>query len=340
MKQIAKDLGLSVQSVSYALRGRKGVSEQTRLRIRNHATKLGYEPDAGLRALADFRTSQCKVATRWNTVALVHNWPTESAFLQDEFYGRLFNQLKIAAKERGITIVPYWLGAECEFAQVVFRKMRDRGITGVLVAPPRLALNEPRINFPAWQFQIVTFGPEHLYPDLHTVQFDFYENLRLAWRVLRERGRQRIGLVYAKHQGWRTGYAWRAAYHVEKLLAGGTPGVLMPLELEGSRKETHAVFIDWLRKDNYDAVISSIPHVADWVREEKSDCEVAIFNASLSDQQGIDLNLPLMAQTAIELLYIEMQRSLQQDQRLPFRVHIPGHWVDGSRKQGLSKAYS
>ncbi len=36
-----------------------------------------------------------------------------------------------------------------------------------------------------------------------------------------------------------------------------------------------------------------------------------------------------MAETAVELLLMEMQRSLVDRAALPFRVHIPGRWVDG-----------
>lgn len=330
MKRIAGDLGLSVQAVSYALRGRKGVAKATRRKICEHAAKLGYVPDAGLRALADFRTGQRQVSSRWNTVGLVHNWPGERALLDDEFFGRWFGQLNEAAAARGIRLEMHWLGAEGERTKKVFRVLRNRGITGVFVAPPGLTLNEPRIEIPSGPFQIVTFGPEHLYAGFHTVQFDFYENLRLAWKVLWDRGHRRIGLVCAKFQGWRTGHAWRAAYHVEKLLAGGTPGVRMPLEFDREKgDERRVAFLKWLRADGYDAVISSIPKVADWAREAGIDCDVAILNVSRPGQQGIDLNLPQMAQTAVELLYLEMQRSLHQHHGLPFRVHIPGRWVGG-----------
>ena len=57
-KQMASDLGLSMQSISLALRDQRGVSEATRARVKAHAASLGYQPDAGLRALADYRTER------------------------------------------------------------------------------------------------------------------------------------------------------------------------------------------------------------------------------------------------------------------------------------------
>ncbi|MDA3875320.1 MAG: LacI family DNA-binding transcriptional regulator, partial [Kiritimatiellae bacterium] len=201
MRDIAADLELSVQAVSLALRGRAGVSDVTRKRVQTRATELGYVPDPGLRALADYRTRGRQAATRWNRVALVHNWPEEQGLFESGFYSKWYHHLESAALERGIRIEAHWLGAENERTDSVFRTLRNRGVSGVFVAPPAMTSTPSAIRIPTDSFQVVTFGPEHLYPEFHTVQFDFYENLRLAWRMLGLRGHKRIGLVYARNQG-------------------------------------------------------------------------------------------------------------------------------------------
>jgi DNA-binding LacI/PurR family transcriptional regulator len=43
MRDLAEILGVSVASVSVALRGRSGISEETRARILNEAQKRGYD---------------------------------------------------------------------------------------------------------------------------------------------------------------------------------------------------------------------------------------------------------------------------------------------------------
>ncbi len=330
LKQIARELGVSVQSVSLALRNQRGVSAALRDRVRARADALGYVPDAGLRALADYRTLGRKAVTRWNRLALVHNWTSEASWAKDSFYRRWFLELERAAGERGIEVETHWLGARGERTAAVFRLLRNRGISGVFVAPPGLTPDPPTLEIPQDSFQVVTFGPEHLYPKLHTVQFDFYGNLRLAWQVLRERGHERIGLVYGKEQGWRTGYAWRAAYHVENLLTGCPPEERMPLELAGQDATKHRKrYRAWLREGGYDAVISSLRGLETWHTKKGPKPEIAMFNVDRPGQQGIDLNLPQMAETAVELMTLEMQRSLVRERSLPFRVHIPGRWVEG-----------
>lgn len=54
--EVAQAAGVSISTVSYALSGKRPVSEKTRTRIEDAARTLGYEPDAGARMLAGRRT--------------------------------------------------------------------------------------------------------------------------------------------------------------------------------------------------------------------------------------------------------------------------------------------
>lgn len=330
LKDIAAALGLSVPAVSMALRGHRQIAKATRERVRAKAAEMGYWPDPAMRALADYRTRQRSTSRRWNRVALLHDWPSVEAWHTHDFYGGWRAQLESVATERGVVVEEHWLGLGGENSKAVFRTLRHRGITGLLLAPPALTYVPSEISVPpGHSFQVVTFGPEHLYRQFHTVQFDYYENLRLAWSRLWEKGHRRIGLVHQKLQGWRTGQAWRAAFHIEKLEAGGKPGEMMPLTLEGAdAAEDRAAYLDWLRRDRYDAVISSIYEIEDWNRDLAHPPEVAFINVRHAGQQGIDINVGQLIRSAFELLYVEMQQTLVERHDLPFRVHIPGRWVD------------
>ncbi len=54
--EVAHAAGVSISTVSYALSGKRPVSEKTRRRIEDAVHALGYEPDAGARMLAGRRT--------------------------------------------------------------------------------------------------------------------------------------------------------------------------------------------------------------------------------------------------------------------------------------------
>lgn len=315
-----------------ALRGHMEIPEATRERVKAKAEQMGYRPDPAMRALADYRTRSHSAARRWDRVALVHDWQSQKAWHIDGFYGSWHNRLNALANERGVEVEEHWLGANAEHAKTVFRSIYHRGISGLLIAPPAL-LRDPRaVHVPPGQFQVVTFGPEHLYPDFHTVQFDFFENIRLAWSELWKQGYRRIGLLLHKRQEWRTGHAWRAAHHVEQLIAGFPPDAMMPLVLSGEDVETdQAAYLDWLERDQYDAVISCVNRIEHWNRGIDQPPAVALWNVSRSGKQGIDINVDKLLRSAFELLYVEMQQSLVAHHDLPFRIHIPGKWVGHDR---------
>ena len=52
MSDIAREAGVSLSTVSYALSGKRAISESTRERINAAITRLSYHPHAGARALA------------------------------------------------------------------------------------------------------------------------------------------------------------------------------------------------------------------------------------------------------------------------------------------------
>ena len=62
MSDIAADLGISRQLVSLALRNAAGASEQTRVRVREAAGRLGYSPHIGARSLRSSRSRVIGVA--------------------------------------------------------------------------------------------------------------------------------------------------------------------------------------------------------------------------------------------------------------------------------------
>lgn len=103
----------------------------------------------------------------------------------------------------------------------------------------------------------------------------------------------------------------------------------MPLALDNVAGQASCnSYVKWVQRNNIDAVISSIYEVKEWNRKAKTPPEVAVFNVYKPEQQGININLEQMAETAIELLIFEMQRSQLAHTKHPYRIHIPGKWVD------------
>lgn len=63
IEDVAREAGVSISTVSYALSGKRSITEDTRRRVLEAAQRLGYAPKAAARALAARRSSIIAVTT-------------------------------------------------------------------------------------------------------------------------------------------------------------------------------------------------------------------------------------------------------------------------------------
>ena len=80
IKDVAREAGVSITTVSHALNGKGRIPENTRRRVRGIAERLGYEPNAIARSLAGGRTGVIAIAfSLVDTVPLALTESTTSA---------------------------------------------------------------------------------------------------------------------------------------------------------------------------------------------------------------------------------------------------------------------
>lgn len=328
LKDLARELGLSIAAVSKGLRDHQDIAPATRRAIRAVAGRLGYRPDPALQALAEYRTQHRETSNRWTRIAVLHNWKGTDSLRHDKFYRNWWRELDAAASEKGITLEIHAVGSQCRYLRRTLDILRARGITAIFIAPAHLHRTPLRIEIPPGEFEVVTFGPSHIYPEFHCVQFDYFENFRMAWSKLMQKGFRRIGLVYSSHYDVRTGQAWRAALALEKIENGIPPGELDPLALDAATGEDRQKFLAWQHRNRCDAVITSVFDLERWCAELAGAPEVAFFNVQHPGQMGININLQQLTRSALELLWMEMQHALAGRLDQPFRLHVAGSWVD------------
>jgi len=327
-KDIAERLGVSVQTVSLAMRGRGNVSKAMCQRVLSLAEEMGYEFDPAMAALCAYRTQTRKTGRRWDRIAVAHDWPSMQQWRQCRFSSRVIAGIEQAVQRRGLSIEYVWLGHCSEHAGREFRRLKHQGISGLIIAPHSPEETPTTIPLPEGQFDVVTCGPEHLYPNCHTVQFDYYENLRLAWQSLRDKGNKRIGLVYDAKHDWRTGGAWLGAYYVQTRAMGIDLAELPPHAIGDASAESVHRLEQWARDCQPDAIISSSYRTKKWLGPDFPHIYVAEMNPETPDTPGVDLNMEQMTDSVVDLLTMEMQRSLYSPARTPYRLHIPGRWVE------------
>ncbi|MDQ6646936.1 MAG: LacI family transcriptional regulator [Pseudomonadota bacterium] len=122
IKDVAREAGVSVASVSRAMNGGRGVTSETGERIREVAKRLRYIPHAAARTLITRRT---------NTIgALLPD-------LYGEFFSELIRGIDLAARARGLHLLVSSSHDGLEDAAAAMRAMQGR-VDGLLILSPGL----------------------------------------------------------------------------------------------------------------------------------------------------------------------------------------------------------
>ncbi|NBM14500.1 LacI family DNA-binding transcriptional regulator [Streptomyces sp. GC420] len=174
---VAKAAGVSASTVSRALRGRSGVSDEVRARITEVAASLGYTASRNASGLASRRTFTVGVLTPF-----VGRW----------FFGQVIDSVEKVLSASGYDLLLYNVGSDEArdrfFTAMPARKRVDALLSLlVLTDDEAAALRSMEVPLAA-----VVGGPR---PGFATVGIDDRAGARLAVRHLINLGHRRIGLI-------------------------------------------------------------------------------------------------------------------------------------------------
>ena len=187
MRELARELGVSVATVSLALRSDPRITAETIARVKALAASRGYHADP---VVAEGMSRARRHDFYRETVA----WFLDKPSQEQPWFDPLF----AAAAERG-----RMLGYQIEYIPVDFsdaaglkrmaRTCRARGIRGLLLGPLEHALVDPAL--PWDDFSWVTIGQSLISPALHRVGRDYDKDIERALAHLRTLGCRRPAFV-------------------------------------------------------------------------------------------------------------------------------------------------
>jgi len=183
IKDIAKKLGVSVSTVSYALNGGpRSVPEHVRDRVLEAARELDYRPNRVARSLVTRRT---------HAVGLVPTNATENLALSP-FFQNVFNGIVNEAERLEQDVVVFTRYSQTE-SEALIDTALDGRVDGLLfVAPPMESVVLPSLierGFPS-----VVVSAEH-WPEATRVVCDNRGGVTQAVRHLIGQGHKRIGMI-------------------------------------------------------------------------------------------------------------------------------------------------
>ena len=185
LKDLAKECGVSVATVSKALNGQPDIAPATRERIRAAARRMGYLPNAAARALKTNRT--------YNLGVLFVD--EKQSGLTHEYFSAVLDSFKVEAEKRGydITFINHNISGK---SMSYLEHCHYRGVDGVVIAC---------VNF--YDPQVV----ELVNGDVPVVTIDHVFNNRMA--ILSDNV---VGTKALVQQAWACGHRRIAFIHGEK----------------------------------------------------------------------------------------------------------------------------
>src|SRR5882724_3302593 len=250
LRTIARAAGVSVMTVSRALRNVGNISPRQRARVQRIATQLGYRPDPTVAKLMHHLRIRRKPAYQGLLCALTTHRPnTQLNF----FVNAVFTGARQRADARGYGFSLMQLEPSPESRRRLQRILTTRGVEGLVLLP----MVEP-LDLSDWldwgQFALVSTSGSVLGPEVARVLPTQFANTQLLCGPLMARGYRRIGLAIETKQDQRVNHVHTAAVAWHNLHRGGV--AVAPLIYDGdlpSRAELRA----WVRREKIDVLVAT-----------------------------------------------------------------------------------
>ncbi len=188
--QVAKEAGVSTQTVSRVINNRQEITPETRQHVQEIIEKLGYHPNVLARSLSQRRSHTLGVAAAGI-----------------EYYGPSRTLLGIdqAAERLGFSIVLSLIhNPENGDVEKVFHNLISRQVEGIVWQVPEIGNNRTWLHKEVQRHATpVIFTDTHPDKKLNTITIDNYTGGRLATEHLLSGGYRKIGLITGP-QNWRS----------------------------------------------------------------------------------------------------------------------------------------
>jgi DNA-binding LacI/PurR family transcriptional regulator len=249
LRQVAAKAGVSLATVSLALRNDPRITPATRARVRRATRALGYQPDPAVSAfMFNLRSRQLR-----NVRANIAILPTidELPAGNQRYAAAIRAGAALHAASEGYSIIDVGLKLS---GRSLGKRLFAQGVSGLIILPlPEASDLSGLLDWSLFSAVATSYTLEA--PELHCVLPHHYSNMQRALDVLGIAGYRRIGLLLSGQSFLvrvRSTYLATMALHNE---SAGTDAIA-PLVVEGASLIA-AVLPGWLERTRPDVIVTN-----------------------------------------------------------------------------------
>jgi LacI family transcriptional regulator len=334
LKDVAKESGYHITTVSLALREHPSLPESTRAQIREIAQRLGYQKNPVFHALSRFRQqgSVCAPAPR---IAYLENFELGAGVTRPPHMEVIFRGARQQAELLGYQLDPLAVGEDDHDSHSLTSYLRQHEIIGIVIGTFSPGYAEIALNWD--DYAVAKIHSRHTEPDTTVVGNDQLREVRLAFRRLSALGYQRIGLAVGRSDEDAGGHRHTAGYLMEEASLPPerrVPPLLFPYNI--SKMALGGMIARWARRHTVDVVLCNWSNIDQLLRSEglKVPDEIACASLCLCEPEatglaGVRPNLHLVGERAVSIVVAQLRSTERGLPDFPSSIYVQSAWQDG-----------
>jgi len=273
IRTLARQLGLSISTVSLALRGVGRVAPATRQKVRQAAAAIKYQPNP-LFSKALSLARQPHGSCYRETLGFILEWPTETGpDYQKEIHAGALQQ----ARTMGYLLQSHVVSSRPSEQRRLSHSLHHQGVRGLIVFP---RTQRPRLAFSWEKFAGVEIGRTLWYPrELHRIEDGLFANVVEALHLLKKVGFRRIGMAIEPMN-----IHYRGIYHAPYLLSQLRQKERQKIPLfTTSEPWNQKAFVRWIERHRPDVIfIHDRETIMTWLTEMglKVPTDISLFSVN------------------------------------------------------------
>lgn len=335
LKDVARETGYHITTISLALRSHASIPVETRQRIEEVARRMGYQRNPVFHALSRFR-QQGRVRAPAPRIAYLENHGGGSGMAREPHLQVMFEGARRQAELLGYQLDGLTVGEDDHDARSLSHYLRDQQISGVVIGAFQPGFAEIALNWD--DYAVAKIHSRHTEPNVTVVANDQLREVRMALRQLAALGYQRIGLAVSRADEDASGHRHTAGYLMEQAAVPAERQVsplIFPYNTTG--EVLGGMVARWVRRHQVDVVLCNWISIREIIEsgglrvpDEVACACLCLCDPAPPDLAGVRPHLHLVGERAVSIVVTQLKSGLLGPPEIPSSIYVQSTWQGGA----------